>query len=88
MVERVDDECDVLAHIYIDIIWLGEKLRCLVDNIRCENLIYKTCLISFIELLKTIGEKTEGACEEYSLCLALIPLQHQACFRLRKSYRR
>ena len=23
MVERVDDECDVLAHIYIDIIWLG-----------------------------------------------------------------
>ena len=41
MVERVDYECDVLTHINADIVWLGEKLRCLVDNISCENLIDK-----------------------------------------------
>ena len=72
MVERVDYECDVLTHINADIVWLGEKLRCLVDNVSCENLIDKTFIISLVKFFKTVSEKAECACKKYSLGFALL----------------
>ena len=74
MVERIDDVCDILAHVAADIIRLFEELRHLVHKVRSEHLADDPLLICIIKHLKTLGEQTEGRGYEDPLGLALLKL--------------
>jgi ligand-binding sensor domain-containing protein len=63
---------DVLAHIYIDIIWLGEKLRCLVYQVGGQDAVDQTVLIVLVKLLQSVGKQTEGRAYEYLSRLAAL----------------
>ena len=59
MVQSVDNQCNILAHIAVDIIWFGEQLRCLIDQVCSQNTCQNTLFISLIKLLKSICEESE-----------------------------
>ena len=64
MVQRVDQKSHVLAHIAVHIIGPGQKFRRLIDQVGGEDGIDDPFLIGLVELLQTVGEKSEGGCRE------------------------
>ena len=60
VIQGVDDQGDVFAHIDADIVRSGEKLRCLVYDVGGQNLCEESFLISLVEFLQSAGEQSEG----------------------------
>ena len=67
MVQVIDDERDVFAHIDADIVRSGEKLRCLVYQVGGQDAVDQTVLIVLVKLLQSVGKQTEGRAYEYML---------------------
>ena len=74
MVEGIDDICNVLAHINLNVPLLGEQFGRTVDKVCGEDLVKDTVLICSIDFLKAIGEETEGFEDEDTLCALLLEL--------------
>ena len=49
MIQIIDDQCDILAHIHIDIIRSGQQIRCLIYQIRRQNPVDGSILIVFVK---------------------------------------
>ena len=65
MIECVDDERDVFAHIAVDIVRFGQKLRSLVDQVGRKDAAYDAVLVGLVESFHTICEQAEcGGCED------------------------
>ncbi len=54
MVQSVDNQCNILAHIAVDIVWTAQKFRSLVDQVGCEDVGDDAFLVRFVELLQTV----------------------------------
>ena len=54
MVQRIDQQSNVFAHIAVDIVWTAQKLRCLVDQVGCEDVGDDAFFVRFVELLQTV----------------------------------
>ena len=65
MVQVIDDERDVFAHIYADIVWSGEKLRCLIYQVGGQDAVDQAVLIVLVKLLQSVGKQTKGRAYEY-----------------------
>ena len=61
MVQRINQVCDVFAEVAVDIVGLLKQLRRLVDQICSEDIVEKTFLIGFVELIQAVGEQTKVA---------------------------
>ena len=46
MIQRINDQCDIFAHIACDVIRFGEKLRCLVYDVGGQNFCEESFLIA------------------------------------------
>lgn len=90
MVQVINDERDVFAHIDADIVRSGEKLRCLVYQVGGQDAVDQTVLIVLVKLLQSVGKQTEGRTYEYlsRLGRSLISSLHLTCSRQRRSYHR
>ena len=64
MVQSIDDVSDVFAHITVYIIRFLKKLRCLVYKVGGQEVVEETFLISLVELVHTVGEKTKSSTDE------------------------
>ena len=64
MVQCVNDESDVFAHVTINIVRFGEELRRLIDQVCGEDTANDAILIRFVEFLHAVGEQAEGAAED------------------------
>ena len=71
MVQSVDHQCDIFAHITVDIIRTRKKLRCLIDQVGSQDGIDDALFISFVELVHTVGKQAESSGGEDSFCLPL-----------------
>ena len=72
MVQVIDDERDVFAHIDADIVRSGEKLRCLVYDVGGQNFCEESFLISLVEFLQSAGEQSEGRAHVDVACLTIL----------------
>lgn len=72
MIQVIDNQRNILAHIHIDIIRTGQKLRSLVNEIRRQNPVNDTVLIVLIKLCKTVREETKGCTDEDFSCLSAL----------------
>ena len=54
MVQRIDQQSNVFAHIAVDIVWTAQKFRCLLDQVGCEDVGDDAFLVRFVELLQTV----------------------------------
>ena len=60
VVEGVDDQGNVFAHVAGDIVVFGKKLRGLVNQVSGEQLVEDAIFVGFVEFFQAIGEETEG----------------------------
>ena len=60
VIQLVDDESDIFAQVAADVIFAGEKLRCLVYDVGGQNFCEESFLISLVEFLQSAGEQSEG----------------------------
>ena len=67
MVESVDNICDILAHINLNIPIARTELRSTVYKVGSEDLIEKSVLVRLIKLGKSVREETESLEDKYSL---------------------
>ena len=72
MIQRIDDICDVFAHIAVDIVRFGKKFRCLVGQIRCYHAVDNAIFHCLVELVQTVGKQTKGRDNEDAVGLALL----------------
>ena len=70
MVQIVDNQCDILAHINIDIVWSGQKLWCLIYQVGSQDAVNQAILLVLVELVQAVGEQTEGCTYEYLSCFS------------------
>ena len=68
MVEGVDDQGNVFAHVAGDIVVFGKKLRGLVNQVSGEQLVEDAIFVGFVEFFQAIGEETEGGTDIDSTC--------------------
>ena len=54
MVQCINDQCNIFAHVTGDIIWLLKKLGRLIYQVCSEKLVKYTCLVGFIKFVKAI----------------------------------
>ena len=64
MIQRINDQCDIFAHIACDVIRFGEKLRCLINKVCSKKFIKDTVLVSFVKFFHSFGEETEGGTDK------------------------
>ena len=74
MIQTIHDTCCEFCHISFYIIWLCEKLRITIIQIRGNYFIDIFFLIEFVEFFKSIGEETECRADKYSSGLAILQL--------------
>ena len=74
MIQRINHKCNIFTHIAANIIRPLQKLRRLIDQVRCKNRINQSVLISLIKLLKPVRKQPEGCSREDPSCLALLQL--------------
>ena len=74
MVQVIDDERDVFAHIDADIVRSGEKLRCLVYQVGGQDAVDQTGLLVLVKLLQSVGKQTEGCADKYFSCFSSLQL--------------
>ena len=56
MVKGIDDVCDVLTHVAVDIPFTCKKFRCLVDKVGGKYSVDGTFFVSLFEFLEAVGE--------------------------------
>ena len=56
MIQIIDDQCDILAHIHIDIIRSGQQIWCLMYQIRRQNPVDGSILIVLLKFAQSFGE--------------------------------
>ena len=59
MIQSINNQCDVLAHITADVVWLLKKLRCLVNQVGSKEFVEVAFLVSIVKFLKPVCEETE-----------------------------
>ena len=64
MIDIVNQQSNILAHVHIDIIGPGQKLLCLINQIRGENAADQSIFIIVIEFFQTAGKQTEGGADK------------------------
>ena len=74
MVQSIDDVSDVFAHITVYIIRFLKKFRCLVYKVGGQEVVEETFLISLVELVHTVGEKTKSSTDEDAAGFSLFQL--------------
>ena len=72
MIQRINNQRNVFAHIHAGIIGLGQKLRALVHQVGSKNPVNDPFLMELIKSGKTVGEKAE--CREDKYLSGLSPL--------------
>ena len=82
VVERVDQVCYVLTHIYLDEPVSGRELGTAVNEVGGEHLIKYALLCANVKLLNALGEQTKGAEAEYAVCALLLELLANVKHRL------
>ena len=74
MVQVIDDERDVFAHIASGVVRLLQKLRRLVDKVCRKHCVKQTILIGTVKFFKTAGEQSERCADKDPACVALLQL--------------
>ena len=64
MIQCINDQCDIFAHIACDVIRFGKKLRCLINKVCSKKFIKDTVLVSFVKFFHSFGEETEGGADK------------------------
>ena len=59
MVQRINDQSNIFAHIAADVVWLLKKLRCLVNQVGSKEFVEVAFLVSIVKFIKTIGKESE-----------------------------
>ena len=72
MVQGINHQRDVFAHLAADIVWTFQKFRRLIDQVSGQNGIDQAIFVGFVKLLEAIGEQAEGSCSKNPPCLALL----------------
>ena len=72
MVQCIDQKRKILAHITVNVVRLRQKLRCLIDQVRCQHTIQNAFFLCFIKFVQSACEQTECSCCIDSLSLALL----------------
>ena len=72
VIQLVDDESDIFAQVAADVIFAGEKLRCLVYDVGGQNFCEESFLISLVEFLQSAGEQSEGLAHVDVACLTIL----------------
>lgn len=67
MVKCIDDVCNVLTHVTVDVPFFGQKLGRLVNQVGSKDSCDGAFFISLIEAVETVGEKSEGSEDEDSV---------------------
>ncbi len=60
MIQRINDQSNIFAHIAADVVWLCKKLRRLINQVSSKELVKVLLLVSIVKFLKTIGKESEG----------------------------
>ena len=71
MIQGINDQCDVFAHITADVVWLLKKLRCLVNQVGSEEFVEVAFFVSIIEFIKTVCEESECRADVNLTCTLL-----------------
>lgn len=67
MIQVVDNQGDVLAHVHVDVVRTGEKLRRLVHQVGGQDAVDQAVFIILIELIQPVRKQAEGrTCEDLS----------------------
>ena len=74
VVQRVDNVGNVLTHIYLNVPILSVKLGAAVNEVSGKYLINNSVSVCLIELIKAVGEETEGSEGKYSLSASFLYL--------------
>ena len=77
MVQCIDHQCDVLAHVAVDVVRAAEQFRCLIDQVCCEDSADQSFFLSLVEFFHTVCEKSEGCSSVDTFCFTHLEL---ACY--------
>ena len=72
VIQLVDDESDIFAQVAADVIFAGEKLRCLVYDVGGQNFCEESLLIRLVDFLQSAGEQSEGRAHVDVACLTIL----------------
>ena len=64
MIQSINQKCNVLAHITINIVRAAKKLRGLVNQVCSKNSGKDTVLICLVKLFKSVGKQAKGGKDE------------------------
>ena len=74
VIEDIDDQCDVFAHIAVVIIRTAKQIRCLIDQIRCDHTVDYSLCICLIKGIQTSGKESESCDSKDAFCLSVLEL--------------
>ena len=64
MIQGVDDQGDIFAHITVDIVWSDQQFRGLVDQVGGQDAVESSFFVGFVEFGQSVGEQAEGGAHE------------------------
>ena len=64
VIQGVDDQGDVFAHIAVDIVRFTQQFRGLVDQVGGQDVVEGPFFVGLIELCHAVGEQTKGGTHE------------------------
>ena len=64
MVQSIDDECKILAHIAVRVIRFGEKLLGLIYKVGSDQSVENSLLEGIVKSAETVGENAERRADE------------------------
>mgnify|MGYP007025218752 CR=1 FL=1 len=65
MIQGINEQSNVFAHVAVDIIRTLQELRRLINQVGCKDLGNNTLLISLVEFVQTAGEKAPYTLNRY-----------------------
>ena len=68
MIQRLDNQGNVLAHVAADIVRTFQKFRALVFQVCGQNAVNQAFLVSFVKLFHAVCKQSEGSRGENPLC--------------------
>ena len=63
MIQGVDDQSDILAHVTVDIIFLFQELRSLIYQVGGQKTIKQSLIVGVVKLIQTVGKKSESGAD-------------------------
>ena len=72
MVQCIDHQCDVLAHVAVDVVRTAEQFRCLIGQVGGYDLVDCAVCNRLVKTLQAVGEQTEGCNNEDTVGLSLL----------------